>query len=94
MLLVHQFNWRMIENRGQVRSDFERVDLVHNADGFGPPKDKHASWDYNAGAENIPLKGFKLFYPKDWRSGGYDDPLMTPKEVLALEPQPVVIMYQ
>jgi hypothetical protein len=94
MLLVHQFNWRMIQNREDVRSDFERVDLVHNADGFGPPKDKYASWEYNVAAENMPLKGFKLFYPKEWRDGGYDDPLMTPEQVVDLEPQPVVIMYQ
>ncbi|MFP4011716.1 MAG: hypothetical protein ACLFUM_08440, partial [Spirochaetaceae bacterium] len=94
MLLMHQFNWRMIQNRERVRADFEYVDLVHNADGFGPPEDKHASWEYNVLARNIPLKGFKLFYPKDWRDGGYDDPLMSPEEVFSLEPRPVVIQYQ
>ncbi|MFO8065586.1 MAG: hypothetical protein R6V29_13265, partial [Spirochaetia bacterium] len=94
MLVVHQFNWQMIENRENVRADFERVDLVHNADGFGPPSDKRNSWEYNARATNIPLKGFKLFYPKEWRDGGYDDPLMSPEEVMSLEPQPVIIMYQ
>lgn len=94
MLLVHQFNWRMIENRERVRADFERIDLVHNADGFGPPDDKRASWEYNVRATNIPLKGFKLFLPKSWRDGGYDDPLMTPEEVFSLEPRPVVIQYQ
>ncbi|MFP4374680.1 MAG: hypothetical protein ACLFPO_10135 [Spirochaetaceae bacterium] len=94
MLLVHQFNWRMIEDREQVRGDFERIDLVHNADGFGPPDDKRASWEYNTRATNMPLKGFKLFLPKSWRDGGYDDPLMTPEEVFSLEPRPVVIQYQ
>jgi hypothetical protein len=94
MFVVHQFNWVMIEDRPEVRTDFDRVDLVHNADGFGPPRDKHLSWNYNRAATNIPLKGFKLFYPKEWRDGGYDDPLMTPEEVLALEPRPVLIMYQ
>ena len=94
MFIVHQFNWVMIEDRSLVRSDFERVDLVLNASGFGPPGDKTKTWDYLRAATNIPLKGFKLFYPKDWRDGGYDDPLMTPEEVLALEPRPVLIMYQ
>ncbi len=94
ILLVHQFNWRMIENPHEVRADFERIDLVHNADGFGPPEDKYASWEYNRRATNMPLKGFKLFYPKAWRDWGYDDPLMTPPEVFALEPRPVVIQYQ
>ncbi len=94
MFIVHQFNWVMIQDRPSVRSDFERVDLVHNADGFGPPRDKHQSWDYNRAATNMPLKGFKLFYPKEWRDGGFDDPLMTPLEVLSLDPRPVLIMYQ
>jgi hypothetical protein len=31
--------------------------------------------------------GFKLFYD-------YDSPLMTPQEVLALRPRPVVVEYQ
>ena len=94
MLVVHQFNWRMIENRPLVRSDFERVHLIHHADGFGNPADKRASWQFNVRAENIPLKGFKLFYPKSWRSGGYDVPLMTPEEVMSLEPVPVYVQYQ
>jgi hypothetical protein len=94
MLVVHQFNWRMIENREQVRSDFPLVQLIHNADGFGPPAHKRDSWDFNVLAGNMPLKGFKLFFPKSWRDGGYDDPLMTPAEVLQLEPVPVYIQYQ
>lgn len=94
MFLVHQFNWRMIEDREEVRSDFPAVELIHNADGFGSPDDKLRTYEYLALAENMPLKGFKLFYPKDWRAGGFDVPLMTPTEVLNLRPRPVVIQYQ
>lgn len=94
MLVVHQFNWRMIEARERVRSDFPNVQLIHHADGFGPPEDKERSWQFNVLAQNMPLKGFKLFLPKSWRDGGYDDPLMTPEEVLRLEPVPVYIQYQ
>lgn len=94
MLVVHQFNWKMIADRHLVRTDFAHVDLIHNADGFGPPEDKQLSWDFNAGATNMPLKGFKLFYPKPWKSGGYDDPLMQPSQVLQLDPVPVYIQYQ
>jgi hypothetical protein len=94
MLIVHQFNWRMIQNRDEVRADFERVELVHNADGFGPPEDKYKSWDHNRLATNMPVKGFKLFFPKDWKNVGIDDPLMTPEEVMALEPQPLYINIQ
>jgi hypothetical protein len=94
ILIVHQFNRKMITNRELVRADFERVDLVHNADGFGPPALKVYSWNYNVEAAQIPLKGFKLFYPKEWKDKGYDDPLMTPEEVMKLIPRPVYINYQ
>lgn len=94
MFVVHQFNWVMIENRHEVRSDFPRVAIIHNMDGFGPPQDKYRTWNFIRHTANIPLKGFKLFYPKSWRAGGYDEPLMEPEEVLALEPRPVYIQYQ
>jgi hypothetical protein len=94
MLVVHQFNWRMIVNREEVRTDYPGVQLIHNADGFGRPAEKYVSWEYNVLASNMPLKGFKLFYPKSWRDGGYDEPLLTPREVLQLTPVPVYIQYQ
>ena len=94
MLVVHQFNYRMIENREDVRADFPLVQLIHHADGFGSPAQKRDSWRFNVIASNMPLKGFKLFYPKSWRSGGYDVPLMTPEEVMQLDPVPVYIQYQ
>jgi hypothetical protein len=94
MLVIHQFNWRMIRNREQVRSDFERVRLVHCADGFGNPSIKRSSYAYNARADNIPVKGFKLFYNLGIPGAGFDDPLLKPQEVLSLEPRPYIIMYQ
>ncbi|MEE8441276.1 MAG: hypothetical protein V3S41_06100, partial [Spirochaetia bacterium] len=94
MLVVHQFSRRMISDRELVRTDYPGVQLIHNADGFGPPADKYMSWEFNVQASNMPLKGFKLFYPKSWRDGGYDDPLLSPIEVLRLEPIPVYIQYQ
>lgn len=94
VLVVHQFHYRMIEDAHLVRSDFERVDVVHNMDGFGPPGLKLHTWNYLLQFDNLPLKGFKLFYPKSWRAGGFDKPLMTPAEVLNLTPRPVFIQYQ
>ena len=93
-LVIHQFNYQMIKNRGAVRSDFSRVQLVHCADGFGPPHMKRDSYAYNALASNIPVKGFKLFYNFGIPGAGYDSPLMTPKEVYELTPRPYIIMYQ
>ncbi|MDR2500549.1 MAG: hypothetical protein LBD37_05650 [Treponema sp.] len=94
MLVIHQFNWRMITNREQVSSRFERVRLVHCADGFGPPHLKRGSYAFNAQAVNMPVKGFKLFYNFNIPGAGYDNPLLTPKEVYGLNPRPYLIMYQ
>jgi hypothetical protein len=94
LLVIHQFNWRMISSRETVKSDFRRVRLVHCADGFGAPHVKRAAYAYNAQATNMPVKGFKLFYNSGIPDAGYDSPLLSPKEVYALTPRPYIIMYQ
>ncbi len=94
LLVIHQFNSRMIQNREQVKTDFERVRLVHCADGFGHPAIKRESYRANSWAANMPVKGFKLFYNSGRAGSGYDNPLMTPADVLNLDPRPYVIMYQ
>jgi hypothetical protein len=94
MLVIHQFNWRMIQNRERVESGFERVRLVHCADGFGNPSLKRQSYAFNAEAANIPVKGFKLFYNFDIPGAGYDNPLLSPQQVIELNPRPYIIMYQ
>jgi hypothetical protein len=94
LLVIHQFNNVMIQNREQVNTDFERVRLIHCADGFGPPAMKRDSYRANAWAGNIPAKGFKLFYNSGREGAGYDNPLLSPQEVLNLDPRPYVIMYQ
>jgi len=94
MLVIHQFNYVMIKNRSEVNANFSRVRLVHCADGFGHPGMKRDSYAFNALASNMPIKGFKLFYNFNIPGAGYDEPLMTPKQVYELNPRPYVIMYQ
>ena len=94
LLVIHQFNYRMISSRENVESDFRKVRLVHCADGFGSPSIKKQSYAFNAQAANIPVKGFKLFYNSGIPGAGYDSPLLSPKEVFDLSPRPYVIMYQ
>ncbi|MCX7024204.1 MAG: hypothetical protein NT080_06230 [Spirochaetes bacterium] len=94
MLVVHQFTEHMIGDRPRLRADFDRVLLVHTADGFGPPALKRYTYANNARAGNLPVKGFKLFFRARTPHAGWDDPLLTPPEVLALEPEPLLIMYQ
>ena len=44
---------------------------------------------------NIPYKGFKLWYYYSSKHGvHYDRPLMTPSQVLSLNPEPGLIIYQ
>jgi hypothetical protein len=94
LLVIHQFNWCMISGREKVQSNFSKVRLVHCADGFGQPAVKRSSYAFNAKADNMPVKGFKLFYNFGIPGAGYDNPLLTPKEVFELNPRPYVIMYQ
>ncbi len=94
MLVVHQFKPRMILNRTAVRTDFERVKLIHCADGFGNPAQKMSAYRFNALATNIPLKSFKLFLKPTIEKAGWDQPLMSPEEVFSLDPRPYLIMYQ
>jgi len=94
LLVIHQFNWVMISNRDRVVSNFSKVRLVHCADGFGTPAEKRDSYAFNARAANMPIKAFKLFYNFEIPGAGYDRPLLTPREVFALEPRPYIVMYQ
>ena len=94
LLMIHQFNYRMISNRTKVDSSFSRVRLVHCADGFGPPSVKRSSYDFNAQAVNMPVKAFKLFFNFNIPGAGYDNPLMTPHQVFELNPRPYIVMYQ
>jgi len=94
MLVIHQFKPKMIANRPEVRSDFELVQLIHCADGFGSPSLKKSTYAFNAQATNIPLKSFKLFLKPTVEGAGWDQPLMSPEDVFALEPRPYLIMYQ
>ena len=43
----------MINHRENVRTNFDRVNLVHCADGFGTPAQKKDSYAANAEAKNI-----------------------------------------
>ena len=94
MLVVHQFADKMIQSREEVISHRDRVILIHTADGFGAPRLKKATYQRNANAENMPVKGFKLFFKSDFALAGFDMPLMSPSEVMQLDPRPSLIIYQ
>jgi len=86
VLIVHQFHYSMIENKDKV-APMAGVQLVIDADGWGTPEDKQATYDVVISQHPIEFNGLKLFYQQDV-------PLMTPEQVLELEPSPDLIIYQ
>lgn len=91
--VFHQFKESMIRDISTASSQYDPVLLVHNTSGWGSPDSKIATHARNAKATNIPYKGFKLwyFYKPEVH---FDNPLMTPEQVLNLDPKPGLIIYQ
>ncbi|HET8649884.1 MAG TPA: hypothetical protein VFL95_07580, partial [Gemmatimonadales bacterium] len=88
VLVVHRFTNDMLTNARQIRID-PRVQVVIDMDGFGSPALKKAAWRQVILREPVQFTGFKLFYnPKN------DHPLMSPSQVLELDPAPLYIQYQ
>lgn len=88
LLVLHQFSLTMITNRASLDTSHDELALLIHMDGQGQPIQKEGTWRIvtNTIPENIYL-GWKNFYKKDTR-------LMTPKETLNRERQPVMISYQ
>lgn len=94
-LVFHQFHSKMLRGREGVQASFDPVILVHTTSGWGPPGNKMSTHERNALTVNIPNKGFKLwFYYSSKKGVHFDNPLMKPEEVLALKPEPGIIIYQ
>ncbi len=93
--VIHQFQSKMIRNIKEVKSDYDPVLLVHATSGWGSPDSKISTHNRNALAVNIPYKGFKLWYYYTSKPGvHFDRPLMTPRQVMSLNPEPGLIIYQ
>jgi hypothetical protein len=86
ILVVHQFREDMILGKERLEP-VAGVQLVIESDGFGPPNLKTEVYGIliRDGAPEYP--GIKHFYRQDV-------PLMTPAETLALDPSPLLIIYQ
>lgn len=84
LLLVHQFRRGSIRKRSKIRQR-EGVQTVLNFDGIGSPAAKAAG--YEALSASRLFDGFSLFYRRD-------APLLKPGSVLALEPEPDLLLYQ
>jgi len=86
LLLVHRFTDNMIARDERLR-DYPGVRTVVNVDGFGGRAVKVAKYRAFAARTSGVGHGFKLFYHED--AG-----LMTPRQVMALNPRPDVVVYE
>jgi hypothetical protein len=86
VLIVHQFTDDMISNKAAIEQN-EFVDLAIMMDGFGGPTLKISQYNRYIADDPLGYAGIKLFYKQD-------RPLMSPADVLGLDPVPDVVTYQ
>jgi hypothetical protein len=90
VLIVHRFTEKGVTNSRKIVLRPE-VQMVMNMDGWGPPPLKRHTYKSYVVTEPVQYTGFKLFYHNDTKKG---DPLLSPRELLKLRPQPLYIQYQ
>ena len=90
ILIVHRFTRKMVTNAPKIRFT-PNVQVVMDMDGWGPPWLKFDSYHDYVKAEPVQFTGFKLFFHNDTKTG---NPMLTPAEVLRLNPRPLYIQYQ
>ena len=86
ILIVHRFTSPMLSNHQKIKLD-PRVQIVIDMDGFGPPRLKYGSYKAYVHDRPVQYAGFKLFYKND-------KPILTPAQVMEMDPVPLFIMYQ
>jgi hypothetical protein len=86
VLIVHRFTDGMITNADELEA-VDNVQLVVDADGFGDPESKIATYQLYSRDGGFKFSGIKLFYDQD-------HPLMQPEDVVGLDPPPNFVMYQ
>lgn len=86
ILIVHQFRDDMLPDKENIKQ-MPNVDFVLMMDGWGGPGSKINNYNYFVQEQLIQYGGLKLFYRQD-------EPVMTPAEVLELDPKPMIICYQ
>jgi hypothetical protein len=90
VLIFHQVAASVVRNQDDIRTR-PGVVVVKSVDGIGSRGMKTDTW--RVLVRKLPSSihtGFKLFFEEDTRHG----PLMTPKQVLRLRPQPEYVLYE
>jgi len=86
VLIVHRYTIPMITHSARIKID-PRVQVVLDMDGNGIPSDKYGSYGAYVHDRPVEFPGIKLFYKQD-------KPVLTPREVLGLDPIPLYVQYQ
>jgi hypothetical protein len=86
VLVIHQFRDDMLPDKAKI-TPVPHVQMVTVMDGFGAPGAKEGNYGTFVRDQLIQYGGIKLFYKQD-------APLMTPTDVVNLDPSPLVVIYQ
>jgi len=91
IFVIHRFTQHMITNYKQIKLHPE-VQIVINMDGWGAPALKLNTYKQYIWKEPVQFTGFKLFYKNDLRQ--FPHRMLTPVELMRLQPHPIYIQYQ
>lgn len=88
ILVLHQFQVRMIPGVNDVNQARSEVAVLIHADGQGPQGSKQETWrSLQANAPDMTYWGWKNFYDED-------SPMLTPEQTMQVRPVPDFISYQ
>jgi hypothetical protein len=96
ILIIHQWQDVMLPDWYNIHPR-PGVSVITCSDGFGSPGSKQDDYQEFDNTHLIQYPGIKLFYPNFPGNPTHptlDDPLMAPADVLALQPSPILVMYQ
>jgi len=91
VLVVHRYTQKMITNYKEIKP-LPEVQIVMHMDGWGGAAKKINTYQQFIYKEPVLFTGFKLFYKNDVLEP--NTVLMTPEDLLKLNPQPIYIQYQ
>jgi hypothetical protein len=91
VLVIHRFTQDMVTSYKKI-TPLPEVQIVMDMDGWGSPAKKIGTYTRVVAPEPVQFTGFKLFYRNDLKPPSTR--LMTPAELLTLQPIPSFIQYQ
>jgi len=92
ILIVHRYTEKMVTNYKQINTSLPEVQIIMNMDGWGEKARKINTYQQFIRNEPVQFTGFKLFYKNDILQPGTS--MLTPAEILKLNPRPIYIQYQ